>query len=268
MQTYSMLLIGCCCLLLMCSGDDTVSLRVDFSSRPVWHYDLFLSLAGEAAMADSQFNMASTLETRLAGTPDGTDGQKLILRPSDVVVSSPHLSGVDNRNLKARIEQSQFYISSEKGVLGLPDSALTTSFGIDEWNLYRHFVKLVPSLPQSPVSEGFQWEREKIIPVSTVHGDITAVLFQAYTIDSVRTYTDKTIAYMSWSFNYTLQESDSDGAGPLSTMSKRGRGIGAARINVSDKELLDARVEFTVPQTDLPSVTVDWKESASLTLVE
>ncbi|MBD3391904.1 MAG: hypothetical protein GF418_07540 [Chitinivibrionales bacterium] len=257
-------------LLSACAQRERVSLSVDFTARDEWHYDFALTVGGRVSLGDSVSSFGNTMRCRLVGRGDTTDPTLVHATTRDVSLESALLREDEAADVRRRLEVFDISYSLRDGFAGLPDSTPVPVVGAGHGELYRHFFKMMPLLPDGRVRPGFSWEREKKLPIPTKHGDAIGHVYRSFTFDSLRRAENgHRLAYLSWSLSYALDPQDVDTSGFLDDMPRKGKGAGSAVLDVDDKALLRARVEFTVPQGGQEGVfSIDWQEHASIVLVD
>ena len=261
------------CLLALCfscAKRERVALTVDFSARPNWLYDFEVSVGGKVAMGDSVSHFSNALRCRLSGTGDSTDPAmlKVIVQSIDINESAQYKA--DAINMKHVLEDFEIAFSLREGFVGIDDSAALPAVKTAHWDLYRHFIKMLPLLPDGQVSEGFTWERQKQIPLPTNHGDAVGHLYQSFRFDSLtKAENGHRHAHLSWSFNYSVDTQKNDSLSLLDDMPHSGRGKGSAVLDVTAKTLREASVSFTIPEAGSSDLfKVEWQEEARIALKE
>ncbi len=255
-------------LVVSCSTGDRVLLTVDFTTRESWNYDFSLSVGGRVTLGDSVSSFSNSLKCRLVGHGDTTDPSLLHVVTQDVSVESEAFDEDEAQDLTRLLETFTVSFSLSEGFVGFDDSVSIPIVKAGHWDLYRHFVKMLPLLPGGRVRPGFSWERHKQIPLPTNHGDALGQLYQSFRFDSLVTGANgHRDAHLSWSFSYAVDVHDADTAGLLDDMPHKGSGRGAAVLDIDRRILRTAAVEFSVPHTVSSSVfSVEWDEKVSIVL--
>jgi hypothetical protein len=136
------------------------------------------------------------------------------------------------------------------------------------WDLYRTFVRLIPSIPQSSVRPGSSWERERLLPLHSALGCGVGHLYQTFVYDSLTKTKGERIAHVSWKFRYQIEILKPDSALTIEQNSQSGRGSGVARFALDERALRFAAIDF---QTDVPLPSrqgIQWHEHAEMTLLD
>jgi hypothetical protein len=140
---------------------------------------------------------------------------------------------------------------------------------IGEWDLFKDLAKTVPALPKIKVRVGSAWDREKTIPLETKYGSATGHLLQSFSLDSLYTNNrSMSLALLRWKFSYQVEFKNLDTAGLPGSMPSKGSGTGNAVINVTEKTLESASVNFIVPAADKGDFRISWREDIELKLVK
>lgn len=252
-----------------CVNDGGVVLTLDFSTRSQWRYRLKADIAGSIASADTQRTFSSAALCTLSGSPDPAKAGILHATVASVSMTSNILSADEMQNLKEQAKGVRVRCTLQDGLIVPEDSSFVPLVRIGEWDLFKDLAKTVPSLPKIKIHVGSSWEREKAIPLETKHGSAVGHLFQYFRLDSIGTDSGKkTHAYVHWRFSYQVELRNADTAGYLDKLPSKGAGTGFAVVNVSDKSLESASVDFLVPSSNEGMFRISWKESISLKLVE
>lgn len=248
-----------------CSSEDGVRVGVDFSRSPRWEYLFDVEVGGRFVDHDSTRTFSNGAVCRLLGTPRKGEPSALDLRISKVVIKSTILDSGECRNLTHQFENASLEIELDFGTVTVMDSVDVPVVRIGEWDLFRTFVRVVPSLPGRRMKLGETWEREKAIPLATTMGRAIGHLYQTFALDSMGTGVNRDCAYVSWKFTYRIEPLEKDSAGAFSVLPLLGTGTGLAVFNVSHKYLASAKVHFKVPRPH-EGLDISWEETVSLRL--
>lgn len=261
----------CCLVFIACQRTERITLAIDFSRAPLWHYMLGIDITGNLKAGDSSRDYTSSLRTYLRGGLSPCDSNAVHFKTSQTIITSNFLNGQDRVNLTRQLENNTLYFSSRDGAFDATDTSLQPLVNVGGWNLFRSFARVVPLLPENPVHVGSTWDRERTFPLETDHGNAVGWLYQSFTLDSISKAGSKRFAFISWSFSYRIQPEKSDTATMLDTLPLKGSGSGAAVIDCTSKVLIKANSVFDVPPVaSLPSsapVKASWQESVHLELV-
>jgi hypothetical protein len=235
-------------VLSACSDPDRVSLTVDFAARPEWKYDCSVRLGGRVSLGDSATAFTQTLTCTLAGTSVAADPSVLYISATGVAIGSPAFDEEEIAYMTGLLEDTRVSFSLKEGLRDEGDTTLMRFARAGQWDLYRHFAKLLPILPQRPVSPGFTWERQKQIPLFTNQGDAVGHLYRSFRFDSLgMSDHDTRLAYLSWEFMYLIDAHGVDTASLIDDLPHKGSGTGAAVLDIDRKMLLEASARFAMP---------------------
>jgi hypothetical protein len=252
-----------------CATDSGIVLTIDFSGRTLWRYCLEAGIDGAIASADTQRTFSSAARCTLSGSPDPSRPGLFHATVGPVHMTSNILSAEEIENLKEQARGMRFTCSLQDGTIAPDDSSLAPFVKIGEWDIFKDLAKTVPALPRTKVRKGSTWDRERTIPLETKHGNAAGHLFQSFSLDSVyKDRKNKTYAVVRWRFSYQIEPRTPDTAGYLDKLPSKGAGSGMALVDVSDKALQNASVNFTVPSASEGMFRISWKESISLRLVQ
>lgn len=261
-------LVVCIVLFESCQRGTPVTLTVDFSSRDIWNYEFTCDIGGNFLFEDSTSTLNSTINCILTGS--GSKEQDYVnIKAERIDITSNILDEIEMMNMEELISDAVYTISLKQGFPEPSDSTVFSFAGFGEWDLHRHLVKIIPTLPEKQIRPGFSWDRERRFPISTSQGKATCEIYQAFTFDSVRTTPEKgQKAYISWLFRYTIDDKQFDTASLIDRLPLKGNGKGMAVMDIGGKCLVKAEMVFRMPDTTLPNISVNWTERASLLLVQ
>jgi len=258
-------------LVMSCARREPVTLTVDFTTRDSWVYEFNVSVGGKVAMRDSTAACAHAIHGRLTGIPDTADPSALTVTTGDVVLESSMLDEDEKENMRRLLDNFTISFSLRNGLNDMSDSLKTPLMPAGQWDLYRHFAKMLPVLPEGRVRPGYTWERHAQVPLPTSHGDAVGHLYQSFRFDSLtgRAPDHGRYAHLSWQFSYAIETGHTDTAGLLDEIPHTGSGAGSATVDVDAKSLREAAVEFTIPQDSKSDVfSIEWNEKAWIKIVE
>lgn len=263
----SILFILLIVILESCQRGKPVTLTVDFSSRDTWKYEFTCDIGGNFSFGDSTSTLNSTINCILAGS--GSKEQNLLnIKAERIDITSNILDEIEMMNIEELISDAEYTISLKEGFPESSDSAAAGLAGFGEWDLHRHLAKIIPTLPEKQIHPGFSWDRERRFPITTSQGKATCDIYQAFTFDSIRTTPDqRQEACISWLFRYTIDDKQFDTVSLIDKLPLKGNGQGTAVIDIGEKCLIKAEMAFRMPDTSLPTISVNWTERASLYLV-
>lgn len=256
-------------IVVSCGRRQKVLIEVDFSARGSWLYDFNGYVGGRAVLSDRVHTFSSNVYCLLSGKGKVEDPSFMKVAVDSVDVSSEHLNDSDMENIEKRLLGTTISFSLKDGILGGADSIRVPSVSVGGWDLYRHFVKLLPILPKGRVCPGHTWDRTSDFPLEMSQGSAIGHVYQTFSFDSLFFRKDRNrCANISWSFSYSVEAKDIDTAGMLDDLPKKGTGTGNAVIDINGKSLISAEIEFTIPQDSSEVFQVSWEERASLALRE
>lgn len=262
---------SCWLIFLSCQRTERITLAIDFSKAPLWHYMLGIDITGNLQSGSSSRVFSSSLRTFLKGELSPNDSNSVHFKTSQTVVTSNFLSEPERVNLTRQMENNTLYFSSNDGAFDAADTSLQPLINVGGWNLFRSFARVVPLLPEAPVHVGSTWDRERTFPLETDHGNAIGWLYQSFTLDSIAKVDSLRCAFISWTFSYRIQPEKSDTATVLDTLPLKGSGSGTALIDCTSKVLIKAHALFEVPPlAALPSKSLlkaSWHESVHLEIV-
>ncbi|MBD3345603.1 MAG: hypothetical protein GF401_11125 [Chitinivibrionales bacterium] len=254
--------------IIACNREPTVNLSVDFSSQPMWRYNAKVLVSGSMTTLDTSTNYSGMANLVLLGKSYKKAPAKLQLTIPSVRISTDFMDDAEKENLKKQLEQLQLDISMDEGTVDLSDTADLPTLITGSWGLDKSLAKVLPVLPDIPVTRGSKWERNKQTSIRTSHGDAVAHLFQAFIVDSIYHKNQKTMASISWDLSYKIELENPDTTGLLVQLPDGGEGSGHAVINTTDNSVDFARIEFAVKSKENRGIRIGWKEIVELSLAQ
>jgi hypothetical protein len=262
-------LLVTCAALCGCTDRASVRLSLDFSKQSAWRYTLDAVVNGSIASQDTQRTFTSAAHCTLNGTADPSDPKLLHAAVSSVSISSNILGEAEVQNLTEQAKGVRLTCALNDGLIIPEDSSALPLVRIGEWDLFKDLAKTVPALPKIKVRVGSAWDREKTIPLETKYGSATGHLLQSFSLDSLYTNNrSMSLALLRWKFSYQVEFKNLDTAGLPGSMPSKGSGTGNAVINVTEKTLEHASVNFVVPAPDKGEFRISWREDIELKLVK
>jgi hypothetical protein len=253
----------------MCSDDRAVLLSVDYSLQQEWLYSFCCEIEGSFTDRNSSNSLFTRIQCTLSGKPDTALNRGLLIKARDVNVNSNVLDGNEQEHVCTLIQAGE-YRCAINADLSMPQDSLPVSLiPLQEWDLYRRLIKVVPSLPERLVRPGFSWERRYRIPVATAQGDASIETYQYFIFDSIASVASGAEeAFISWRFRYTIDAPEfsrtwsASASPPLS-----GNGRGIAVLNLKKRIIDRAEMDFTTPVAEISGISVAWHERGALTLI-
>jgi hypothetical protein len=233
----------------------------------MWKYEFTCDIGGNFSFEDSVSSLNSTVNCILEGH-SSKERDRLTIKVGRIDITSNVMDEVEMMNIEEVISDAEYSIALMEGVPASYDSTAISFSGFGVWDLQRYLAKVIPTLPGTPVSPGFTWDREKQFPIITSQGKATCDIYQSFTFDSLRITSDKRQeACISWLFRYTIDDKQFDTASYIDQLPMKGNGEGTAVLDVNAKVLVGAEMTFKTPACSLSNLSVDWEEKASLFLV-
>ncbi|MBN2035192.1 MAG: hypothetical protein JW768_00485 [Chitinispirillaceae bacterium] len=251
-------------LFCSCYQGERVSLTIDFSQAHTWKYMFGVDITGKASATDSARDFSSSIRTYLTGERTPHDAGAVRFKTGQTMIKSNFMSETERTHLERQCEDIVLYFSPREGALLPVDTTTTPLFNFGGWDLFRSFARVLPVLPESPMSVGNSWERERTIPIETSAGNALGYLFQSFILDSVTMVDSSRIAALSWQFTYRIQP---DSIGVLDSLPLRGSGSGHAMIDLTNRRMVKAHAFFEVPDKKGAPTSASWQETAHVELV-
>jgi hypothetical protein len=253
--------------LFSCSKNKGVVLTVDFSSSPQWNYTMDSRVWGTISTADTQKNFESHAVCTLSGSPDIKNRALLHATIHGITITSTILGEAEIQNLCMQAKNTKFTCNLAEGLVLPDDSSSLPGVHIGEWDLFKALAKTIPSLPKIRIQPKSSWDRERIIPLSTKYGPVQADLVQSFSLDTLYESLDKKLhARVIWHFSYQIDSHQSRNNGVLAKIPSKGTGSGMAILNLHDKTMEFASIDFRVPLATEGPYRIAWNESIALTL--
>lgn len=264
-QLTAAALFGFLLLLSSCHRSEKVALSIDFSRAPAWKYVFAIDISGHIKTRDSSRAFSSSLRTYISGENTPHDQGAVRFKTGQAIIKSDYLSDQERTHLEKQCENIVLFFSPKEGALLTIDTAVPPVFNFGGWDLFRSFARVLPVLPESPISVGGTWERERTIPLETSAGNAIGWLYQSFQLDSVFTIDSSRCAALSWQFTYRVQP---DSGGILDSLPLRGSGYGRATIDLTKKQMRAAHAFFEVPERDNAAIKASWQETVHVELVD
>jgi hypothetical protein len=254
----------CCLTAASCYRSERVTLSIDFSQAPAWRYLFGVDISGNARSVDSSREFSSSLRTYLTGEHSPHDKNAVRFTTGQTMIQSDFLDDPERTHLERQCENVVLFFSPREGVVHTADTAIPPLFNFGGWDLFRSFARVIPVLPESPVTVGSSWERERTVSIETSAGNAQGLLYQSFTLDSIFMHDSSRCAGISWQFTYRIQP---DSGGVLDSLPLSGSGNGSATIDLSHKRLAVAHAFFRVPEKTGTGATAAWQETVHVELV-
>lgn len=260
-KTLSICILSSVILLSNCAKKKGTSLNIDYSSKENWEYTVTYTSQGIFTQQDSTTTKNTTINCSLSGTKV-QDSDKLDLKVKSIDITSDMFDDEVKQQLTDQLSKAEYSLMVQEGYPTFdPDEALPAGSFL-EWDLYLQFTKLMPLLPSKPVDPGFTWERSLTMPLQTAFGEIPCEVYQNYTFDSLSV--DKKIAYIRWQFRYSAEQQFLDTVDFIKQIPVAGNGSGSVQLDLKNKCIHSAEMDFKSPIATIGEVKVDWREHAVL----
>jgi len=253
-----------------CSRQRPVRIEVDYTQQPRWSYLLEVQVDGAVKQADTGRTFSNTARCAISGVPVAGKPASLSITLHDVALSSDLLAAAETENVRRQFDALGMIFSCEDGSVVPVDTMRLPIIEINGWNLFHTFARTVPSLPGSRIAPGGTWDRDKMIPLRSSLGNALGHLYQSFRLDSVYQSAGRSMACVSWNFNYKVEFTDSmpSAAKGLPVL---GYGTGFAVFDLTGRFLEQAGILFEVPgasKSNPVSDIISWKERVALKRVE
>jgi hypothetical protein len=242
--------------------DDAVMLKIDYSGKKQCDYAVDYTSQGSFKQKDSLSSKSTAVRCIVRGAMEKPD--RLAVKVDSVEIKSDVYNDDVKNDLREKLLKSEYSISLASGFPSIDTSAKMLAAGYLQWDLYRQLAKLLPILPKRPVKPGFTWERTFSIVLPTARGSVPCEVYRFYTFKKLQGDT----AIVSWDFRYTASEKKAaDSADVLNRIPVAGKGSGSAILDVRNRCILRAEMEFAAPVAVVGEVSVTWKEKAVFSLI-
>lgn len=250
-----------------CSHNAT-RLEVNFLSRTQWVYALKVDVNGSLPMGDSVHGFENHATGFLVGEALADEPSTIRMHTDSLTIHSTMLTRAERQNLISQFEQTPLTIRLEEGAVEVREKLNMPMVMLGGWDLYRTFVRLIPSIPQSSVRPGSSWERERLLPLNSAVGCGVGHLYQSFVYDSLTKTPGGRVAHVSWKFRYQIEILKPDSALAIEQITQSGSGSGVARFDLDERALRFAAIDF---QTDVPLPSrqgIQWHEHAEMKLLD
>jgi hypothetical protein len=239
------------------------NLTLDYSGKKQWVYAIVYS----AQCVSEDAKGSSTKKTNIQGTLNADVSEnkdKMAVAVKDLMVSSDLYDEAEMKRLSEQISSAKYSLALVDGYPVVDTSVDFAAEGLPEWNLYLHLARLVPEMSEKPVKKGFSWERTVTLPVPTAHGTVDCEVYRVFRVDAISKEKDK--AHISWQFRYAATGARKPSVSQLKYAPVAGNGGGKAEIDIANKCIIHAEMQFETPVATVDNVRVSWKEQASIEL--
>jgi hypothetical protein len=251
--------------LVACTSRERVTLAVDFTTHQKWHSIMDVSVWGTIASDRDTQEFENDATCELIGTPDSSDPAALYVVVDTVSIRSSFLTPLEIENLCYQFHGKVIRLSLSEGMASVSDSVVFPAVNLGGWDIFRHFSRVLPALPQSPVKKGESWERNRRFPLETSHGDAVAHVYQLFTLDSLYEARDgERYGIVRWDFSYDITPETIDTATLFDNVPMHGEGEGYAEFNISQRYFRKAGIRFDVTKAAKNPLSIIWHEKVEL----
>jgi len=238
--------------------EETLTLKLDYSSEDQWYYTIEYKSQGLFTQGDSTTQLTNGISCRLSGST--AEAGKLTVKTENIVVTSDMLNDEETQQLTEKLSKANYKLNLVDGQPSIDTTAELPAGSLPEWDIYTQLAKLLPTLPDKPILPGFTWERTATLPITTTQGTVPCEVYRYYTFDTL----SANVATITWKFRYSAEEEALDTSNIMKQIPVAGNGTGSAQIDVINKVILQAEMEFKTPVATVGAVTVTWQENAVL----
>jgi hypothetical protein len=241
--------------------ENTVLLKIDYNGKQSCGYAVEYTSKGNFKQKDS----TTVKSTSIRGALSFTNKQKaLAVKIDSISIASDILKEEQRQEIVGKLLKPEYTLSLALGFPSIDSAAILPIEQYLEWDLIRQLAKMLPSLPDKPIHAGFAWERTVTLPLQTVRGKTPCEIYRAYTLNRLQGDT----AMISWKITYTATAGKKgyDSTDLLRHIPVAGKGNGSAVLDVKNRCIVAAEMDFTTPVGTVGNISVTWTEKASLKL--
>ncbi len=260
-KTLSICIITSVMILTSCTKEKGTFLKIDYSSKENWEYSVNYTSQGIFTQGDSITTKNTSINCSLAGNK-ALESDKLALKVKGIEIASDMFDDEVKQQLTKQLLKAEYSLLIQEGYPTFDTDKALPAGSFLEWDLYLQFSRLMPLLPTKAVEPGFTWERSLTLPLQTAVGNVPCEVYQNYTFDSLST--DNKIAYISWQFRYSAEQQFLDSVDFFKQIPVAGNGSGAVELDLKNKCIQRAEMDFKSPIATIGEVKVDWREHAVL----
>ncbi|MBD3346393.1 MAG: hypothetical protein GF401_15175 [Chitinivibrionales bacterium] len=259
----SVLILGI--LLPVYAKKDKFELKLDYSGKENWTYTIFY----QSKCIFEKNKEKTPKETEITCDLNGTlsdNKERLSFAVNDVSVKSELYDEEVQNKIKENLSESTMDLALVEGAPEIDTVPDFSSEGIPEWNVYMQFSKLLPEMPKQAVKKGFTWERSVTLPIKTAQGTNICEVYRLYKVEEISPKKDTVL--ISWQFKYATIEKDEEAKSLTQYIPIGGKGTGTAVIDIANKVIKKASIDFQTPVATVEGSTVTWKENTEIELQE
>jgi hypothetical protein len=244
-----------------------VTLSLDYSKKKNWEYEVeYHSNCIFLAHDTGTIEKKTSVKSRMNGISNKA-GDTICFSLENIAMNSKMYSEEASKEITQRLSLLSYCMYLNNGCPLLENNRQFTSDELPEWSFFMQIVKLLPQLPGQPVLPGFEWEEDITIPVSAPGGDIQCNVYREFVFDKLSSNRDT--AYLDWSFIYARPENVQEELTGIAKMAPiYGKGRGRASLDLKNRCITRAEMQFETPVTDAVFLKMYWKEKALLTIAE
>ena len=255
------LIVGFFSITALCkeAKEKTVLLKIDYKGKQACVYSVDYSSRGIFKQKDS----TSIKSTSVHGVLSFTNKQKnLSVKVDSISIASDMLKEEQRKEIAQKLIKPEYSLSLSLGFPSIDSGAIMPIEQYMEWDLIRQLVKLLPALPKRAIYLGFTWERTVTLPLQTARGKTPCEIYGTYTLNKIKGDT----AIVSWKLAYTAMKKAADSTDVLRHIPVAGKGNGSAILDVRNRCIISAEMDFSTPLGTVGEISVTWSEKASLKL--
>jgi hypothetical protein len=241
--------------------DNAVVLKMDYNGKHQCGYTVDYTSKGNFKQKNAVSIKTTDVRCVISAAHEMQD--LLFVKVDSITIKSDLYKEDVKKDLREKLLKSNHPLSLVNGFPSIDTSAELPAEGYLEWDLYRQLAKLLPTLPGKPIKPGFSWERTFTLPLRTARGLTPCEVYRSYTFKKLVGDT----AMISWNFKYTAGKEPAANADALNQIPVAGKGSGSALLDVRNRCIIKAEMDFATPIAVVGDVSVTWQEKAVCTLV-
>ncbi len=238
-------------------GENAIVVKIDFNGKQSCDYSFEYTSQGSFRQKDSTSLKSSSVRGVLSLV--NKQRKRLAIGVDSLAVTSDLWEGGLRKEISDKILASDVILSLADG-FPVIDSMPAAQYM--EWDLYKQLAKLLPNLPVKAIYPGFTWERTVTLPLQTVRGKIPCEIYRFYTFTKLLGDS----ALISWKIAYTASKKAANGSDVLRYIPVVGKGAGTAVIDIRNRCLVRAEMNFAAPVAVVGDISVIWTEKAAIRL--
>ncbi|HEX7511460.1 MAG TPA: hypothetical protein VF335_09185 [Chitinivibrionales bacterium] len=242
-------------------GGDARMLSVDYAGKQRCSYLAEYTSQGSFKQKENVSKKSTAIRCMLS--MKRKEVKKLDIRVDSVSISSDMFDEKIRAKIRQTLVESPLSVSLARGYPSLDSATPAPGAGYLQWDLNRQLFKLLPALPEHPVKQGFTWERTITAPLQTQRGSVSCETYRCYTLKRLQNDT----ATVTWKFTFSASKK-TEGSDALKEIPVSGAGNGTAVIDLRNRCIISATMDFTTPVASIGDLTVSWTERAEFILLD